>query len=247
MLKNKNIFITGTNRGIGKAILTECAKNGANIWAHTRRESNEFKNTINELSEKFNVQIWPIYFDLKDEKAIDETIKKIKRQKLSLDVLINNAGMMKDDIIGMISDKIIEDTFKVNVFAPIKLLQFAARFMMKQKFGSIVNMSSIVGVEGNKGQVVYSSSKGAIVALTKTAAKELAPYNIRVNAIAPGMIDTDMFRSIGEDKQKLRIENIGMHRIGTPEDVAKACVFLASDMSSYITGQILGVDGSAAI
>lgn len=247
MLKNKNIFITGTNRGIGKAILTECAKNGANIWAHTRRESNEFKNMINELSEKFNVQIWPIYFDLKDEKAIDEAIKKIKRQKLSLDVLINNAGMMKDDIIGMISDKIIEDTFKVNVFAPIKLLQFAARFMMKQKFGSIVNMSSIVGVEGNKGQVVYSSSKGAIVALTKTAAKELAPYNIRVNAIAPGMIDTDMFRSIGEDKQKLRIENIGMHRIGTPEDVAKACVFLASDMSSYITGQILGVDGSAAI
>ncbi len=247
MLKNKNIFITGTNRGIGKAILTECAKNGANIWAHTRHESNEFKNMINELSEKFNVQIWPIYFDLKDEKAIDEAIKKIKRQKLNLDVLINNAGMMKDDIIGMISDKIIEDTFKVNVFAPIKLLQFAARVMMKQKFGSIINMSSIVGVEGNKGQVVYSSSKGAIVALTKTAAKELAPYNIRVNAIAPGMIDTDMFRSIGEDKQKLRIENIGMHRIGTPEDVAKACVFLASDMSSYITGQILGVDGSAII
>lgn len=247
MLKNKNIFITGTNRGIGKAILTECAKNGANIWAHTRHESDEFKSMISELSEKFNVQIWPIYFDLKNEQAIDNALKEIKKQKFSLDVLINNAGMMKDDIIGMISDKIIEDTFKVNVFAPIKLLQFAARFMMKQKFGSIINMSSIVGVEGNKGQVVYSSSKGAIVALTKTAAKELAPYNIRVNAIAPGMIDTDMFRSIGEDKQKLRIENIGMHRIGTPEDVAKACVFLASDMSSYITGQILGVDGSAAI
>ena len=119
--------------------------------------------------------------------------------------------------------------------------------MMRQKSGSIINISSIVGVNGNKGQTVYSSSKGAIISLTKTAAKELASYNIRVNALAPGMIDTDMFRSIGEDKQKLRIENIEMGRIGTPVDVANACVFLASDMSSYITGQILGVDGSAIV
>lgn len=247
MLEGKNVFVTGTNRGIGKAILTECAKNGANIWAHTRHETDEFKELVQNISEKFNVEIWPIYFDLTDNDSMLNAFRVIRNQKLNLDVLINNAGVMQDALIGMISDNLIEKTFQVNVYAPIKLLQFAAKLMMRQKSGSIINISSIVGVNGNKGQTVYSSSKGAIISLTKTAAKELASYNIRVNALAPGMIDTDMFRSIGEDKQKLRIENIEMGRIGTPVDVANACVFLASDMSSYITGQILGVDGSAIV
>lgn len=247
MLEGKNVFVTGTNRGIGKAILTKCAKNGANIWAHARHETDEFKELVQNISRKFNVEIWPIYFDLTDNDSMLNAFRVIRNQKLNLDVLINNAGMMQDALIGMISDNLIEKTFQVNVYAPIKLLQFAAKLMMRQKSGSIINISSIVGVNGNKGQTVYSSSKGAIISLTKTAAKELASYNIRVNALAPGMIDTDMFRSIGEDKQKLRIENIEMGRIGTPVDVANACVFLASDMSSYITGQILGVDGSAIV
>ncbi len=247
MLEGKNVFVTGTNRGIGKAILTECAKNGANIWAHARHETDEFKELVQNISRKFNVEIWPIYFDLTDNDSMLNAFRVIRNQKLNLDVLINNAGVMQDALIGMISDNLIEKTFQVNVYAPIKLLQFAAKLMMRQKSGSIINISSIVGVNGNKGQTVYSSSKGAIISLTKTAAKELASYNIRVNALAPGMIDTDMFRSIGEDKQKLRIENIEMGRIGTPVDVANACVFLASDMSSYITGQILGVDGSAIV
>lgn len=247
MLEGKNVFVTGTNRGIGKAILTKCAKNGANIWAHARHETDEFKELVQNISRKFNVEIWPIYFDLTDNDSMLNAFRVIRNQKLNLDVLINNAGVMQDALIGMISDNLIEKTFQVNVYAPIKLLQFAAKLMMRQKSGSIINISSIVGVNGNKGQTVYSSSKGAIISLTKTAAKELASYNIRVNALAPGMIDTDMFRSIGEDKQKLRIENIEMGRIGTPVDVANACVFLASDMSSYITGQILGVDGSAIV
>ena len=247
MLEGKNIFITGTNRGIGRSILVECAKNGANIWAHARHETDEFKELVQNISRKFNVEIWPIYFDLTDNDSMLNAFRVIRNQKLNLDVLINNAGVMQDALIGMISDNLIEKTFQVNVYAPIKLLQFAAKLMMRQKSGSIINISSIVGVNGNKGQTVYSSSKGAIISLTKTASKELASYNIRVNALAPGMIDTDMFRSIGEDKQKLRIENIEMGRIGTPVDVANACVFLASDMSSYITGQILGVDGSAIV
>ena len=147
----------------------------------------------------------------------------------------------------MISDNLIEEIFQTNVYASIKLLQFSAKLMMRQKSGSIINMSSIMGTNGNKGQAVYSSSKGAIISLTKAAAKELAPYNIRVNALAPGIIDTDMFRNIEKKKQQDKIESIGMNRLGTPEDVANACVFLASDMSSYITGQILGVDGSAIV
>lgn len=247
LLKGKNIFITGTSRGIGKAIIVECARNGANIWAHARCKSVEFESMISEVAQRFNVEIWPVYFDLKDSDSINKACREIQNQKLKLDALVNNAGMMKDALIGMISDSLVEETFKVNVFAPIKLLQFSAKIMMRQKFGSIINISSIVGVEGNRGQVAYSSSKGAIISLTKTAAKELAPYNIRVNAIAPGVIDTDLFRAVAETQQKEKIENIRMARIGTPEDVANACVFLASDMSSYITGQILGVDGSAII
>lgn len=247
MLKEKNVFITGTNRGIGRAILVECAKNGASIWAHARRETDEFKKMIQDVSEKFNVEIWPVYFDLSDKDAMNNAFKTIRDKKLNLDVLINNAGIMKDALIGMISDTLIDETFNINVFASIKLLQFSAKLMMRQKSGSIINMASIMGINGNKGQIVYSSSKGAIVSLTKAAAKELAPYNIRVNALAPGIIDTDMFRSIEKKKQQDKIESIGMNRLGAPEDVAKACVFLASDMSSYITGQILGVDGSAIV
>ncbi len=247
MLEGKNVFVTGTNRGIGKAILTECAKNGANIWAHTRHETDEFKELVQNISEKFNVEIWPIYFDLTDNDSMLNAFRVIRNQKLNLDVLINNAGIMKDALIGMISDNLIEETFQTNVYASIKLLQFSAKLMMRQKSGSIINMSSIMGTNGNKGQAVYSSSKGAIISLTKAAAKELAPYNIRVNALAPGIIDTDMFRNIEKKKQQDKIESIGMNRLGTPEDVANACVFLASDMSSYITGQILGVDGSAIV
>jgi len=129
----------------------------------------------------------------------------------------------------------------------MELTQLAARIMTKQKKGSIINMASIMGVNGNKGQFVYSASKGAVIAMTRTAAKELAPYNIKINAVAPGMIDTEMFRSIGVEKIAERLNNIGMGRLGTPEDVAKVCIFLASDLSEYVTGQIIGVDGAAII
>lgn len=154
---------------------------------------------------------------------------------------------MKDDLIGMISHETMEKVFQVNVFAVMEMIQLAVKIMGRQNTGSIINMSSIVGVQGNKGQLVYSASKGAVIALTKTASKELASKNIRVNAIAPGMIDTDMFHSIGEEHMKERLSLIGMNRIGTPEDVANACAFLASDLSAYVTGQVLGVDGSALV
>lgn len=247
LLKDKNIIITGTNRGIGRAILTECAKNGANIWAHARKETAEHTSYMNELSSKYNVQIWPVYADLSNEQELKCLMKNIASRKLPLHALMNNAGMMKDAIIGMISRSMMQEVFDTNVFAVMELTQFAARIMMKQKFGSIINASSIVGVTGNRGQLVYSATKGAVIAMTKTAAKELAPYNIRVNAIAPGMIDTDMFKSIGEPYITERLNNIGMKRLGTPEDVAKVYVFLASDLSSYVTGQIIGVDGSALV
>ena len=129
----------------------------------------------------------------------------------------------------------------------VTLIQLVSKLMIKQKSGSIINLSSIVGIEGNAGQMAYSASKGAVAAMTKTAAKELAQYGIRVNAVAPGMIDTDMYRSRGEERMKAQIKNIGLGRLGKPEEVADAILFLASDLSRYITGEILGVDGGAVV
>jgi 3-oxoacyl-[acyl-carrier protein] reductase len=171
----------------------------------------------------------------------------VKKESGRLDCLVNNAGMMQDALIGMIDEKSMRDVFEVNVFAVMLLTQFAARVMMRQNSGSIINLASIVGINGNKGQLVYSATKGAVIAMSKTAAKELAHHNIRVNAVAPGMIDTDIFRSIGEEKVADRLKNIGMGRLGTPTDVANVCVYLASDLSEYVTGQIIGVDGAAII
>lgn len=245
MLKGKIALVTGAARGIGKAVAELFAKNGAIVYANVRKAA-----SLDALVKKYdhmNGRIIPLYFDVTDPTATKEAVVGIKKESGTLDILVNNAGIMQDALIGMINNKVMRDVFDVNVFAAMDLLQLAARVMVRQKSGSIINMASIVGVNGNSGQLVYSASKGAVIAMTKTAAKELASNSVRVNAIAPGMIDTDMFRSIGEEKISKRLENIGMGRLGAPEDIAKVCVFLASDASQYVTGQIIGVDGAAVI
>lgn len=246
LLEKKVCLITGTNRGIGKAILRTYANEGAIVYANAREEGciDEY---VEELRKQTGSSIFPLYFDVRDEAAQRQAFLTIKKQSDRLDVLVNNAGVMRDAWLGMISHSLMQEIFDVNVFAVIQMMQYAVKLMKRQNGGSIINLSSIVGVEGNAGQSVYSASKGAVTALTKTAAKELAPHHIRVNAIAPGMIDTDMFHSIGEEHEKERVDYIRMGRIGTPEDVANAALFFASDLSGYITGEILGVDGSAII
>lgn len=246
MLKNKVALITGSNRGIGKSILTRFAEEGAVVYAAARNEGC-LDAYSHELEEAYQTKIYPVYFDVRETEKAKKAIMRIKKEQGRLDVLVNNAGIMKDAVIGMISEQMMKDIFEVNVFAVINLIQLANKLMSRQKSGSIINLSSMVGVEGNAGQMAYAASKGAVAALTKAAAKELAPFNIRVNAIAPGMIDTDLFRSIGENKVEQYLKNIKMGRFGTPTDIANAAVFLASDLSTYITGQIIGVDGEAAI
>lgn len=246
LLRNKVCLVTGTNRGIGAAIVKRFAEEGAIVYANSRCEG-QMDDICKSLSEEYKTTVIPVYFDVRDEKAAKETILQIKKQQKRLDVLVNNAGIMKDALIGMISEDMMREVFDVNVFATIRMLQLANKLMSRQKSGSIINMSSIVGVNGNIGQAVYSASKGAVAALTKTAAKELAHLNIRVNAIAPGTIDTDMFRNIGEEKAKEHLGKIRMGRLGAPEEIADACVFLASDLSKYVTGEILGVNGSEII
>ena len=246
LLKNKVVFLTGCNRGIGSALLKAFASQGAIIYAVSRRP-NVLDDIAIDLNEEYQCTIIPVYFDLKDTKALKDAFMKISKEQRRLDCIVNNAGVMEDALIGMITEQNIRETFEVNVFSIINTIQFAVRLMKRNNSGSIVNISSIVGVKGNQGQLVYSASKGAIISITKTASKELAGSNIRVNAIAPGMIDTDMFRSIGEERIKEMKAKIGMSRLGDPKEVANAAVFLASDMSEYITGQIFGVDGGAIL
>lgn len=246
LLEKKVCLLTGTNRGIGAALLEQFVKEGAIIYANARQEGvlDDVAKNLNEIT---NGKVIPVYFDIRDTQKCKSVIQKIYKDEGKIDVLVNNAGIMQDALIGMIDKELMREIFETNVFASMDLLQFVARTMKRKKSGSIINFSSIVGQYGNKGQLVYSASKGAVIAMTKTAAKELAPYNIRVNAVAPGMIDTEMFRSIGEEKMAEHLKNIGMGRFGTPEDVAKVVVMLASDYTEYVTGQILGIDGEAIV
>jgi 3-oxoacyl-[acyl-carrier protein] reductase len=245
LIIGKVALVTGASRGIGRQIALTFAENGAVVYANARKEGS-LDNLIVE-NENMSGKIIPVYFDVTDADASKNAVIRIKKESGKLDCLVNNAGIMQDALIGMIDKKTMHDVFETNVFAVMELTQLAARIMTRQKSGSIINLASIVGVNGNKGQLVYSASKGAVIAMTKTAAKELASQKIRVNAVAPGMIDTEMFRSIGVEKAAERLKNIGMGRLGAPEDVAKTCLFLASDLSEYVTGQIVGVDGAAII
>ncbi len=246
LLADKVVLITGCNRGIGKEIAKTFVINGAIVYANARTQGSLDK-LIDEIPHELRRNIVPIYFDVTDSNSIRQVFIKINNEHEKLDCLINNAGVMKDALIGMATQSNMIDTFNVNVFAVINLIQYASKLMKKQNSGSIINISSIVGVNGNSGQIVYSASKGAVISLTKTAAKELSPNGIRVNAIAPGMINTDMFLSIGEPKISERISKIGMGRLGMPQEVANTALYLASDLSIYVTGQVVGVDGSAII
>ena len=246
LLDGKVCLVTGASRGIGAATGKRVAREGAVVDANARTPKN-LDDLCIELSEKYNTTVKALYFDVRDEAAAKKAVLQIRKETGRLDILVNNAGVMKDALIGMISKDLMQEMFDINVFGVMNLLQLASKIMMFQKSGSIINLSSIVGLEGIPGKLVYSAAKGAVAAMTKTAAKELASQGIRVNAVAPGMIDTDMLKSVGDEKMKEQLANIRMGRLGTPEEVADAILFLASDLSGYITGEILGVNGSAMV
>ena len=246
LLKNKLALITGSTRGIGKTIAEVFAKNGANLIlnAGDKIKSEAFAT---ELRNKYNIEVFVVLFDVSNYDEVKQGFKEIFKISKKIDVVVNNAGILDDALVGMVTKEQIEKTFSINTFGVLYVSQYAARMMSKNKEGSIINISSIIGSNGNEGQVVYGGSKAAVIGITKSLAKELAPSNVRVNAIAPGFIDTDMTRSITESKYQDRMNSIKMGRIGTPEDIANTAIYLASDLSSYVTGQTIGVDGGMLI
>jgi 3-oxoacyl-[acyl-carrier protein] reductase len=245
IIENKVVLITGASKGIGKAIAELFAKEGARLVLTGR----DFE-ALNKLKKSL-----PIYsdehltyeMDVANIESIKNVFESLSSKKIFIDCLVNNAGIMKDATLQMVKPEIIEEIYTTNVYGTIIPCQFALKPLIRKRGGSIINLSSIIGTNGNLGQSIYGSSKAAIIGLTKSLSKELAGLNIRVNAIAPGFIDTDMTKGMDEKFYEKNLKSIGMRRLGQPEDVAKVALFLASDLSSYVTGQIIGVDGGMII
>jgi len=249
LLENKICIITGAAQGIGKAIAEQFAEDGAIVYACDRQEGS-MDDWAKSCSEKQKTRVLPAYFDITDTGTAKSIMMSIYKQEGRIDSLINNAGVVFNKKIGMIVRQETEFMFRVNVIAVIELIQLISRLMARNHSGSIINIASITAVLGSPGQVAYSATKGAVISLTKSAAKELAPMGIRVNAVAPGIIKTERFTELYEengDKIDARIQKIALGRLGNPQDVANACAFLASDKAAYISGQIIGVDGCATI
>lgn len=237
LLENKVCIITGAGRGIGKVVAEQFVADGAIVY-------------VNDLNTPEVEGAKPIAFDVTDSNALKAGLMQVYKAEGRIDCIVNNAAIIQNQKLGMVTKQLLEKMYAVNVFAVIDMIQIASRLMARSGGGCFVNMASITGVVGSPGQVAYSSTKGAVITITKSAAKELAPLKIRVNAVAPGIVKTERFEELYEatgDKINERIEKIALGRLGTPRDIANAVSFLASERASYISGQILGVDGCATI
>jgi|RhiMetdeSRZDD1v2_1073273.scaffolds.fasta_scaffold358912_3 3-oxoacyl-[acyl-carrier protein] reductase len=243
LLEGRVALVTGASRGIGAAIARAYAAEGASLLLCARSEG------VEALAGELATGQRPVRAlrgDLSDAAFARELITSVRKEHGRLDVLVNNAGILRQGLIGMTSSEQMRELLEVNIVALMTLTQYAIRVMDAKRSPSVVNLASIAGTAGMEGVTAYSASKAAVVGYTLASAKELAPKGIRVNAIAPGFIDTDMVRGVSPDWYERRLQSIRMGRIGTPEDVAGVAVFLGSDLSRYVTGQVIGVDGGMA-
>ena len=243
ILLNKNIIITGTARGMGKRMLELFAENGANIFALARIETDEHKNFCKELEDKFSVKIMPIYFDLTNQEQIKEAVKIIRNYKLNIDGLVNNAGVTYNALFQMTSVEELRHQFEVNFFAPFIFTQYISKLMIRNKKGSIVNISSSAALDGNSGKSAYGASKAAVLTMTLCISEELAAQGVRANVICPGVTQTDMIGTMPDYIVDIQKNAAFLNKLGTVSDIANTAMFLLSDYASYITGQVIRVDG----
>jgi 3-oxoacyl-[acyl-carrier protein] reductase len=243
ILKGKNVVITGCLKGIGRSTMELFARHGANVWACCQTPTEEFESHIREIAAATGASVVPVYFDLTESEQIKEGMKTIMSSKRSIDVLVNVAGLTHNSLFHMTTVESMRQLFEVDFFSQMLITQYITKLMVRQKSGNVINVASVTGIDGNPGQVAYSAAKAALIGATKTLAIELAEHNIRVNAVAPGVIRTDMTTSLAPDKLDELIRRVVMRRSGLPEEVANVMLFLASDLSSYVTGQVLRIDG----
>ncbi len=245
-LKNKNVLVTGAARGIGRVIALSFAKFGANIAFTDIRKDDNFISLEKELTD-LGVKGIGYVSDASDFENSQNTVAEILKEFGSIDVLVNNAGITRDNLLMRMSEQDWDMVININLKSVFNLTKAVIRPMMKARKGSIINMSSVVGIGGNAGQSNYSASKAGIIGFTKSIAKELGSRNIRCNAIAPGFIETEMTEKLPENVINDWLTKIPLKRTGKPQDVANACLFLASDLSGYITGQVITVDGGMTV
>ena len=242
LLKGKTAIITGASRGIGKGIAKEFASNGANV-AFTFSKSVELAKEFEKELISLGVKAVAYQSDAANYNDSIELVEKIIKDFDSIDILVNNAGITRDNLLMRMQEEDFNQVIKVNLNSVFNMTKAVQKTMLKQRGGSIINMSSVVGVKGNAGQSNYAASKAGIIGFSKSIALELGSRNIRCNVIAPGFIETEMTKKLDEKIIENWRNSIPLKRGGTPVDVANACVWLASDMSSYVTGQVLNIDG----
>ena len=244
----KHVIVTGSNRGIGRAMVEKFAANDYDVWACARRETEEFAADMKDLSARTNAQITPVYFDLTDENAMREGMKKIFSEKKNIDVLINVAGIVHGGAFTMTPVSKMREVYETNVFAQVNMMQLVSRRMIRQNFGCIINMCSVAGIFANPGFLAYGSSKAALIWITKMASKELGRHNIRVNGIAASFTDTAMGHYNSDEVVKEYLQKMSLPpRMLSPEEVADAALYIASDSARSITGQILQIDGGGSV
>lgn len=241
MLNDRVTIVTGATRGIGRAIAVEAAKAGSNVALFGRNEAllNEAKAQIEALGRK----ALALAVDVANGPAVEEAVKKVHAEFSRIDFLVNNAGITRDNLLLSMKSEEWNDVLQTNLYGVFHCSKAVMRPMMKQRYGKIVNITSIAGITGNPGQTNYSSSKAGVIGFTKSLAKEMGKRNICVNAIAPGMIETDMTTVLNDELKKQYTESIPLGRFGKPEEVAALAVFLMSPAGDYITGQVIAIDG----
>ncbi|WAM35253.1 3-oxoacyl-[acyl-carrier-protein] reductase [Caldicellulosiruptor acetigenus] len=242
LLKDKVALITGASRGIGRAIALKFAQNGANViinYSSSQSQAEELKEEIEKIGTKAMI----IKCDVSNADEVSQMFSQVEKEFGRLDILVNNAGITKDGLILRMNEEDFDKVIAINLKGAFLCARAAAKMMVKQRSGNIINISSVVGIAGNIGQANYAASKAGIIGLTKSLAKELASRNIRVNAIAPGFIKTDMTEVLSDKVKEVMLSSIPLGRFGEADEVANVALFLASNLSSYITGQVIVVDG----